>query len=123
MMIKVLKGLVEVAKAKAILEGIQLVVDDDLCVVVVESDTLNVIKLCTGEVVSRCEVDDVIHDIQLLAGRHGFSSFSFVPVCSKVAHCVARWTVCSSLSTFWLLSFPNWLNKLILDDKDFSYRG
>ncbi|KAL5743567.1 hypothetical protein ACOSQ2_026683 [Xanthoceras sorbifolium] len=81
----------EVAEALAILEGLKLAVDDDLCDVNVESDAINVIKFCIGEVVSRCEVANVIHDIQLLTAEHSFSSFSFVPrSCNNVAHGAAR---------------------------------
>ncbi|KAL5797546.1 hypothetical protein ACOSQ2_002366 [Xanthoceras sorbifolium] len=48
---QVFEGLVEVelADAKAVLLGLQLGVDDDLCDVVLESDSSNVIKLIYGE--------------------------------------------------------------------------
>ncbi|KAL5797886.1 hypothetical protein ACOSQ2_002706 [Xanthoceras sorbifolium] len=107
---KCFEGLVdvEVAEVKAILEGLQLAIEDDLCELIMEFDAFKVIKLCTGEIVSRSEVVNVIHDIHLLVDKHGFSSFFFVPhKCNKVAHGATRWVVSSGFSALWILSFPD----------------
>ncbi|KAL5760363.1 hypothetical protein ACOSQ2_019201 [Xanthoceras sorbifolium] len=56
---------VEVAEAKAVLLGLHLATEDDFSEVEVESDALNIIKLISSEISSKCEVESLIHDIKL----------------------------------------------------------
>ncbi|KAL5778514.1 hypothetical protein ACOSQ2_009251 [Xanthoceras sorbifolium] len=59
-------GDVEVAKARAILAGIQLAAERGLLPLLVETDSLNVFRLCNGDLLSRSDVENIIFDIQFL---------------------------------------------------------
>ncbi|KAL5753552.1 hypothetical protein ACOSP7_021772 [Xanthoceras sorbifolium] len=54
---------VEVAEAKAILAGIQLAAERGLLPLLVETDSLNVSRLCNGDLLSRSDIENIIFDI------------------------------------------------------------
>ncbi|KAL5839159.1 hypothetical protein ACOSQ4_011767 [Xanthoceras sorbifolium] len=102
--------LVDVAEARAVLEGLWLAAEFNLFPLVVESDSLTVVNLYAGVLVSRS-------DIQVLLNKLKIISCSFVPrACNVVAYSVAKRTLCSRGSLFWVDSFPSWLSKLAMDD-------
>ncbi|KAI9174594.1 hypothetical protein LWI28_019779 [Acer negundo] len=93
---KIFRGCVnvEVAEALAILEGLQLTDSDSRCLVLVESDALNVVNLCRGLFISRNEVDNVVQDIKDFLDNHGNFKVQFTPRnCNKAAHEVAKWAL------------------------------
>ncbi|KAL5800234.1 hypothetical protein ACOSQ4_033118 [Xanthoceras sorbifolium] len=108
---------VEVVESVAILEGIRLAVEKLMVAVVVESDCMNVVSFCNGQLVSRQDVGNNVLDVQeLLAAFSGFV-LSFVPrSCNKLAHELAKLAICSGRSFFWSDSFPLWLCSLAKDD-------
>ncbi|KAL5823849.1 hypothetical protein ACOSQ4_021749 [Xanthoceras sorbifolium] len=104
---------VEVAEARAILGGLSLAVDNGWYPIFIESDSLNVVRLCKGDSFSLSEIDNVIHDIRSLLIQAGDVSIAFVPrSCNVVAHSVARWALCSDCSVFWNAVIPSWLVSL-----------
>ncbi|KAL5818224.1 hypothetical protein ACOSQ3_022121 [Xanthoceras sorbifolium] len=54
---------VEVAEAKAILAGIQLAVERGLLPLLVETDSLNISRLCNGDLLSMSDIENIIFDI------------------------------------------------------------
>ncbi|KAL5734643.1 hypothetical protein ACOSP7_032504 [Xanthoceras sorbifolium] len=109
---------VEVSEGRAILEGIESVVFLHLSNVIIESDALNLVKLCNGLLCSLAEVDNVVQDVQFLLGLHPSFSVAFVSrVGNNVTHCLAKWAVGNFSSCSWFVSsFPDWLLKLIRVD-------
>ncbi|KAL5813175.1 hypothetical protein ACOSQ3_028125 [Xanthoceras sorbifolium] len=73
--------------------------------------------MCRGLSLSRCEVANVVHDVNKLLCSHSFISISFSPkCCNNVAHSVARWALGAGFSFFWDSVFPSWLVSLIAAD-------
>ncbi|TXG57539.1 hypothetical protein EZV62_015368 [Acer yangbiense] len=56
----------DIAEAKAIYEGLLLAKKSGLHHLSIESDSLNVVRLCKGEITTRSDVFNVISDIQIL---------------------------------------------------------
>ncbi|KAL5848629.1 hypothetical protein ACOSQ4_006642 [Xanthoceras sorbifolium] len=104
------------AEAKAVLEGFRLAIGSGFSPFCIESDSLQVVNLCSGLSSSRCEEDSVIQDILFQFG--GFiNSLAFVPrSCNVVAHHLARRAFGVSSSVVWNCSFPDWLLKLVEGD-------
>ncbi|KAL5854197.1 hypothetical protein ACOSQ4_003999 [Xanthoceras sorbifolium] len=104
------------AETKAVLEGFRLAVGSGFSPFCVESDSLQVVNLCSGLSSSRCEEDSVIQDILFQFG--GFiNSLAFTPrSCNVVAHHLARRALGVSSSVVWNCSFPDWLLKLVEGD-------
>ncbi|KAL5771458.1 hypothetical protein ACOSP7_015612 [Xanthoceras sorbifolium] len=110
---------VEVAEGRTILEGIESAIFQYAVVnVIIESDALNLVKLCSGLLCSLAEVDNGVQNVQFLLGLHPSFSVIFVPrLGSNVAHCIAKWAVGSFSPYPWFVSsFPDWLLKLIRVD-------
>ncbi|KAL5782956.1 hypothetical protein ACOSP7_007985 [Xanthoceras sorbifolium] len=94
---------VELAEAKAVLEGSVLAVDNDFLPLLIESDCLNVVSLCSGalssrceianiiRMSSRCEIANIIQDVKLMLNSRDIVSISFVPrTCNRFAHELAK---------------------------------
>ncbi|KAL5797116.1 hypothetical protein ACOSQ2_001936 [Xanthoceras sorbifolium] len=104
------------AEAKAVLEGFRLAVASCFFPFCVESDSLQVVNLCSGISSSRCEEDSVIQDILSQFGSL-VSSLSFISKsCNFVAYSLAKWAIGVSLNSAWSYSFPDWLLKLVKED-------
>ncbi|KAK3228205.1 hypothetical protein Dsin_008067 [Dipteronia sinensis] len=108
---------VDIAKAKAIYEGLLLAEKSCLHPLVVESDSINIVRLCRGEIDSRRDVFNVINDIQILLARDNRTSISYISlICNRVAHEVARRAITLENSVYMIAHFPSWLQKLALSD-------
>ncbi|KAL5771507.1 hypothetical protein ACOSP7_015661 [Xanthoceras sorbifolium] len=84
----------EIAEAVAVLEGIHLALSSDFSPIVVATDALSVVHLCNAFSVSRCEVANVVVDVQLLLSQNSLFSIVFSPRNSNIAaHDVARWAL------------------------------
>ncbi|KAK3197874.1 hypothetical protein Dsin_021289 [Dipteronia sinensis] len=106
---------VDIAEAKAIYEGLFLAEESGLHPLVVESDSINVVRLCRGEIDSRGDVFNVINDIQILLARDNRTSISYISrICNRVAHEVARKAINLEKSVYMIAPFPSWLQKLAL---------
>ncbi|KAL5783292.1 hypothetical protein ACOSP7_008321 [Xanthoceras sorbifolium] len=102
---------VAAAEARAVFEGFKLAVSSSLSPFFVESDSLEIVKLCGGFSSTRCEVDSIIQDI--LFHFDCFSdSLAFVSRnCNNVAHCLAKWVYGVFRTRFdFILSFTGYLN-------------
>ncbi|KAL5748230.1 hypothetical protein ACOSQ2_025527 [Xanthoceras sorbifolium] len=109
--------LVEVAEARAVLEGLKLAAGLAVFPLVVESDALSVVNLCASLSLSRGDVDNLIFDVQALLSSLRVVSIGFVPrACNVIAHSIARRALFSCSPCFWINSFPSWLSKLAMDD-------
>ncbi|KAL5752746.1 hypothetical protein ACOSQ2_023253 [Xanthoceras sorbifolium] len=109
--------LVEVAEARAVLEGLKLAAGLAVFPLVVESDALSVVNLCAGLSLSRGDVDNLIFDVQALLSSLRVVSIGFVPrACNVIAHSIARRALFSCSPCFWINSFPSWLSKLAMND-------
>ncbi|KAL5744461.1 hypothetical protein ACOSQ2_027577 [Xanthoceras sorbifolium] len=98
---------VAVAKARAVFEGFKLAVSSSLSSFFVESDSLEIVKLCGGFSSTRCEVDSIVQDILFHFGCFA-DSLAFVSRnCNNVAHCLAKWALRSSSNSVWFCSFPD----------------
>ncbi|KAL5791778.1 hypothetical protein ACOSP7_000372 [Xanthoceras sorbifolium] len=104
---------VESAEAKAIQLGISCACFLQLSRAVIESDALNVVRLCGGTEVSLTEVDNIVQDVIFLLGLNHSYSVAFVPrLGNNVAHCITKRAVSGCVSCSWFSSFPDWLVKL-----------
>ncbi|KAL5737670.1 hypothetical protein ACOSP7_030431 [Xanthoceras sorbifolium] len=107
---------VAAAEAMAVFEGFRLAVSSRFSPFFIESDSLEVVKLCGGLSSSRCEVDSIIQDILFHFGCFA-DSLAFVSRnCNNVAHCLAKRALESSSNSVWSSSFPDWLFKLVQKD-------
>ncbi|KAL5798070.1 hypothetical protein ACOSQ2_002890 [Xanthoceras sorbifolium] len=107
---------VAVAEARAVFEGFKLAVSSSLSPFFVESNSLEIVKLCGGFSSTRCEVDSIVQDILFHFGCFT-DSLAFVSRnCNNVAHCLAKWALRSSSNSVWFCSFPDWLLKLVKED-------
>ncbi|KAK0602425.1 hypothetical protein LWI29_033206 [Acer saccharum] len=107
----------EIAETLAILEGVHLAISENFNPVIVESDAINAINLCSGISLSRCEVDNIVQDVHDFIRESTNISLCFsLRSCNLVAHSVAKWALGSGSSTFWISSFLDWLCKLIKED-------
>ncbi|KAL5783050.1 hypothetical protein ACOSP7_008079 [Xanthoceras sorbifolium] len=78
---------VEIAEAKALVEGIKLVSAFGLHLLVIESDASNVVSLCNNFLFSRGEIGSVVQDINWLCYGYDLGPISFIPCCcNNVAH-------------------------------------
>ncbi|KAK4836578.1 hypothetical protein QYF36_024928 [Acer negundo] len=101
---------VDIAEAKAIYEGLVLAKKSGLLPFSIESDSLNVVKLCNGEITTRSDVFNVISDIQIIVNRDERILISHIPqICNRVAHEVARRAIGLENSIFLDDSFLLWL--------------
>ncbi|TXG67779.1 hypothetical protein EZV62_009054 [Acer yangbiense] len=108
---------VDIAEAKAIYEGILLATTSGLQSLSIESDSLNVVRLCNGEISTRNDVFNVICDIQFLLSRERKISISYIPrSCNMVAHEVARRAIGLENSVIMYDPYPIWLQKVALSD-------
>ncbi|KAL5829614.1 hypothetical protein ACOSQ3_019082 [Xanthoceras sorbifolium] len=104
---------VEAAEFSAILLGLQWALSLNLAPVAVESDALNMVRLCCGFSFSYSNIDNIIQDVRFLLERHSFLSICFVSrLGNNVAHCVSKWAVGNPSSCCFDASFPAWLLKL-----------
>ncbi|KAK0608671.1 hypothetical protein LWI29_034165 [Acer saccharum] len=111
------KVLVEIAEAKAIHEGLLLAMRSGLHPLIIESDSLNVVRLCNDEIISRSDVYNVISDIQVLLNRDKRSSIVHTPrSCNRIAHEIARRAIGLENSVLMVDLFPPWLQKLAVSD-------
>ncbi|KAL5842967.1 hypothetical protein ACOSQ3_013570 [Xanthoceras sorbifolium] len=105
---------VKVAKARAILIGIQLAYERGLLPLLVESDVLNVTRLCNGELLSRSDVENIVFDIQVLLKSCNIHSVSFI---SRLGNCVAHGITKRAFNLvvpcLWTCYFHVWLVKLL----------
>ncbi|KAL5809464.1 hypothetical protein ACOSQ3_030155 [Xanthoceras sorbifolium] len=69
----------EIAEAKAILEGFRMAAERNMFPLEIESDALNVVRLCRQEDFTRSDLDNVIQDIQELLFLHSSASIRFIP--------------------------------------------
>ncbi|KAL5758127.1 hypothetical protein ACOSP7_020738 [Xanthoceras sorbifolium] len=82
---------VEVVEAIAILEGLQVILRENLSPILLNLDALTVINLCKGVSFSRLEVDNIVYDIHNLLRSHNSVSLSLSPrCCNSAVHGVAR---------------------------------
>lgn len=63
---KLLHGYVEFTEAEYCIMGIKLAIDWDLTLLVVESDSINIINLIEGKLPSKLEIDLLILEIRSL---------------------------------------------------------
>ncbi|KAL5756462.1 hypothetical protein ACOSQ2_021208 [Xanthoceras sorbifolium] len=99
-----------VAEARAVLEGILLGLELNLSPLFLESDSLSVVHLCKGELLSRADVGVLIHDIHVRVASRDDIFLSFIPrSCNSAAHCLAKRALTAELSEFWDALFPAWL--------------
>ncbi|KAL5749507.1 hypothetical protein ACOSP7_024110 [Xanthoceras sorbifolium] len=106
---------VELAEAKAVLEGSILAVDNDFLPLLIESDCLNVVSLCSGALSYKCEIANIILDVNLILNNRDIVSSSFVPrTCNMVAHELAKRALGCIFFEVWFdqKSFPSWLLNL-----------
>ncbi|KAK0583943.1 hypothetical protein LWI29_005441 [Acer saccharum] len=100
----------DIAEAKAIYEGLLLAKKSGLHPLSIESDSLNVVRLCKCEITTRSDVFNVIRDVQILLNRDGMTSISHIPrICNMVAHEVARRAIGLENSVFLDDHSPFWL--------------
>ncbi|KAK1563015.1 hypothetical protein Q3G72_020842 [Acer saccharum] len=100
----------DIAEAKAIYEGLLLAKKSGLHPLSIESDSLNVVRLCKCEITTRSDVFNVIRDVQILLNRDGMTSISHIPrICNRVAHEVARRAIGLENSVFLDDPSPFWL--------------
>ncbi|KAL5784983.1 hypothetical protein ACOSQ2_007375 [Xanthoceras sorbifolium] len=104
---------VEVAEARAILAGIQLAAERGLLPLLVETDSLNISRLCNGDLLSKSDVENIIFDIQSLMSSLNIASISFISMLGNgVAHGIAKRAFDLDVPCLWTCSFPVWLSKL-----------
>ncbi|KAL5763002.1 hypothetical protein ACOSP7_019266 [Xanthoceras sorbifolium] len=105
------------AEAKAILEGARLAVARGLVTLCIESDALNVVKLCNGISSTKCSLDNIIHDIHVICKSFDIVSISHIfRNCNMVARNIFKWALDLNSSTIWFNAFPSWLRKLVVSD-------
>ncbi|KAK4847768.1 hypothetical protein QYF36_005675 [Acer negundo] len=108
---------VDIAEAKAIYEGLVLAKKSGLLPLSIESDSLNVVKLCNGEITTRSDVFNVISEIQIIVNREERILISHIPrICNRVAHEVARREISLENSVFLEDPFPPWLQMVAISD-------
>ncbi|KAL5772618.1 hypothetical protein ACOSQ2_012542 [Xanthoceras sorbifolium] len=101
---------VEAAEAKAILEGLRVAVQRDFLPIAIESDALNVVRLCRFEDFIRSDLGNFIQDIQDLLSACASSSISFIPRhLNSMAHALASKALSLNCALFWDSWFPDWL--------------
>ncbi|KAK0606077.1 hypothetical protein LWI29_033929 [Acer saccharum] len=105
---------IDIKEAKAVYKGL-LAKKSGLHHLAIESDSLNVVRLCRGEIATRSDVLNTINDIQILLDRDDMTSISYVPrICNRVAHEVARRAIDLENYVFLDVLVPSWLQKLAL---------
>ena len=83
-----------IAKAYAILCGIQLAIDSGIFPIMVELDTTMVVSWINGGVDLCSKVGVIISDIKNLLQQIQCCAMSFVPrLANKVAHCLAKFAL------------------------------
>ncbi|KAK1587414.1 hypothetical protein Q3G72_012584 [Acer saccharum] len=103
---------IDIEEAKAIYKGL-LAKKSGLHHLAIESDSLNVVRLCRGEIATRSDVLNTINDIQILLDRDDMTSISYIPrICNRVAHEVARRAIDLENYVFLDVLVPSWLQKL-----------
>ncbi|KAH7554144.1 hypothetical protein JRO89_XS12G0119800 [Xanthoceras sorbifolium] len=99
---------VNIAKAKALSEGILLAANKSLFPLCVESYALNVVDICCGKSISMSDIDNVVADIRAFLGLYDIVSLSHIPrVCNSLAHGIAKQALDSHVNSDWLNCFPN----------------
>ncbi|KAL5780153.1 hypothetical protein ACOSQ2_010890 [Xanthoceras sorbifolium] len=87
---------VAAAEARAVFEGFRLAVSSGLSPFFVESDSLEIVKLCGSLSSTRCHMDSIVQDILFYFGCF-VESLAFVSRnCNNVVHCLAKWALGSS---------------------------
>ncbi|KAL5772215.1 hypothetical protein ACOSQ2_012139 [Xanthoceras sorbifolium] len=115
---------VELAEAVAVLEGIQLVLLSDFAQVSIFSDAWGVVELCNGSTISRCEVTNIVVDVQYLLSQYSFLSVDFSPkISNRASHGMARSALGAGFSGIWSVNFLDWICKLVLEDSLGSFVG
>ncbi|KAK4835953.1 hypothetical protein QYF36_016770 [Acer negundo] len=105
------------AEAKAIYEGLVFAKKSGLLPLSIESDSLNVVKLCNGEITSRSDVFNVISEIQIIVNRDERILISHIPrIYNRVAHEVARRAIGLENSVFLDDPFPLWPQMVAFSD-------
>ncbi|KAL5739882.1 hypothetical protein ACOSQ2_029062 [Xanthoceras sorbifolium] len=104
---------IEVAKAKAICESIHLALSKGLKPLCVESDSYNVVSLCSSVSHFKCDLGNIVQDVRDIVALNDVRSVYFIPRSSNlVAHGLAKWALLWKSPTIWAKNFPNWLVKL-----------
>ncbi|KAL5765268.1 hypothetical protein ACOSQ2_017862 [Xanthoceras sorbifolium] len=92
-------------------------VERGLLPLLVETDSLNVSRLCNGNLLSRSDVENIIFDIQSLMSSLNIASISFISrLRNGVAHSIAKKAFDLDVPCLWTCSFPVWLSKLFQVD-------
>lgn len=87
-------GDIKFAETSALLEGIKLAMNLGLTLLVIESDSVNVISLISGRIISNFEIDWIISNIRPLICNRSLSAVKHVPrFYNSVAHNVAKMTL------------------------------
>ncbi|KAL5835455.1 hypothetical protein ACOSQ4_014952 [Xanthoceras sorbifolium] len=105
------------AEAEAIIFGINLAVDQNLFLVMVESDAPEVICFIQDKAPPLSEVGILASEILRLADSHNLLRFAFCPrLGNSVAHGIAKFAISSSASGFWLGVSPPCVEEAIAAD-------
>lgn len=85
---------IKFAETSALLEGIKLAMDLGLTLLVIESDSVNVISLISGRIINNFEIHWIISNIRALICNRSLSAVKHVPrFYNSVAHNVAKMTL------------------------------
>ncbi|KAK3183691.1 hypothetical protein Dsin_030977 [Dipteronia sinensis] len=105
----------QIAKAMAILRGLQLVVETGLVSATLESDALSVVNTIELKVVPSAKVGVVVHDILYVLRDSNFTSVNFVPrLANNVAYSLAKLALGHECESVWLEDYPLSVESLVL---------
>ncbi|KAL9409651.1 hypothetical protein AB3S75_047964 [Citrus x aurantiifolia] len=100
-------GDIEFAEASEILEGIKLAEDLGLTPLVVQSDSINVIRLMSRKINSNLEIDWVIYEISAFICKKNMFVVKHIPRSyNSVAHKAVKMTLGQSESCIWVQETP-----------------
>ncbi|KAL9439976.1 hypothetical protein AB3S75_018774 [Citrus x aurantiifolia] len=101
-------GDIDFAAASAILEGIKLAEELGLIPLVVESDSLNVIRLMSKRISSNLEIDWVIAEVgEFICKKSVFAVKHISRSCNSTAHNVAKIALARSEPCMWAQQAPS----------------